>query len=101
MGSRVLTFSQGHKGYVVGEDALGNGRAGGDAGVVAAVRGVHLGDVQVPRYLGDKSPLVQRDEGGEFVEDPAERQLFCRDGCTTKHHPSIKTLDMQKKKKKL
>lgn len=46
--------------------------AGGDAGVVAAVGGVHLGDVEVPRYLGDKTPLVQWDEGGEFIEDPSE-----------------------------
>lgn len=68
----VLTFSQRYEGDVVGENALGNRLAGGDAGVVAAVGGVHLGDVKVTRYLGDKAPLVQRDEGGELVEDPAE-----------------------------
>ncbi|TNN71667.1 hypothetical protein EYF80_018018 [Liparis tanakae] len=70
--SEVLTFSQRHEGDVVGEDALGNGRAGRNAGVVAAVGGVHLGDVEVTRYLGDKTPLVQGDEGGELIEDPSE-----------------------------
>ena len=61
----VLTFRQRHQRDVVGEDALGDGRAGRDAGVVAGVRGVDLGDVEVPVGLGDKAPLVQRDEGGE------------------------------------
>lgn len=77
VGSKVLTFSQRYEGDVVGENAFGNGLAGGDAGVVAAVGGVHLGDIEVTRYLGDKTPLVQRDEGGEFIEDPSERQLGC------------------------
>lgn len=70
--SEILTFSQRYEGDVVGENALGNRRTGGDAGVVATVRGVHLGDIEVSCYLGDKTPLVQWDEGGEFIEDPAE-----------------------------
>lgn len=70
--SEVLTFSQRHERNVVREDALGNGGAGCDAGVVAAVRRLHFGDIEVARYLGDKTPLVQWDEGGEFVEDPSE-----------------------------
>lgn len=74
-GSVVLTFTQRDKGDVVGENALGNRWTGSDAGIVATVGGVHLGDIEVSRYLGDKAPFVQRDKGGEFVEDPAERQL--------------------------
>lgn len=70
--SEVLTFSQRYERDVVGENALGNGRAGRDAGVVATVGGLHLGDIEVARYLGDKAPLVQWDEGGEFVKDPSE-----------------------------
>lgn len=72
VGSGVLTFCQRYEGDVVGENALGNGRAGCNAGVVAAVRGVHLGDIEVTIYLGDETPLVQWDEGGEFIEDPSE-----------------------------
>lgn len=45
--SEVLTFSQRHEGDVVGENALGNGWAGRNAGVVAGVCGVHLGDIEV------------------------------------------------------
>lgn len=71
-GSEVLTFAQRDKRDVVGENTLGNRWTGSDAGVIATVRRVHLGDVEVSRYLGDKAPFVQRDEGGEFVEDPAE-----------------------------
>lgn len=71
-GSGVLTFTERDKGNVVGENTLGNRWTGSDAGVVAAVRRVHLGDVEVSCYLGDKASFVQRDEGGEFVEDPAE-----------------------------
>lgn len=71
-GSKVLTFTKRDKGDVVGENTLGNRWTRSDAGVVAAVRRVHLGDIEVSRYLGDKAPFVQRDEGGEFVEDPAE-----------------------------
>lgn len=74
-GSEVLTFAQRDKWDVVGENTLGNRWTGSDAGVIATVRRVHLGDVEVARYLGDKAPFVQRDEGGEFVEDPAEWQL--------------------------
>lgn len=74
-GSEALTFTQRDKGDVVGKNALGNRWTGSDAGVVATVRRVHLGDIEVSRYLGDKASFVQRDEGGEFVEDPAEGQL--------------------------
>lgn len=70
--SEILTLSQRYEGDVVGENALGNGQTGGDAGVVATVRRVHLGDIEVSCYLGDKTPLVQWDEDGEFIEDPAE-----------------------------
>lgn len=72
LGSEVLTFSQRYEGDVVGENALGNRWTGSNAGVVAAVRGVHLGDIEVSCYLGDKTPTVQWDESGEFIEDPAE-----------------------------
>lgn len=71
-GSEVRTFTQRDKGDVVGENTLRNRWTGSDAGVVATVRRVHLGDIEVSRYLGDKAPFVQRDEGGEFIEDPAE-----------------------------
>lgn len=74
-GSEALTFTQRDKGDVVGENTLGNRWTGSDAGVVATVRRVHLGDIEVSCYLGDKASFVQRDEGGEFVEDPAEGQL--------------------------
>lgn len=76
-GSEVLTFTQRDKGDVVGENTLGNRWTGSDAGVVATIWRVHLGDIEVSCYLGDKAPFVQRDEGGEFVEDPAEWQLGC------------------------
>lgn len=72
VGSEVLTFSLRHQGDVVGENALGNGRTRRNAGVVAGVRGFHFGDIEVTIGLGDKTPLVQRDEGGEFVKDPSE-----------------------------
>lgn len=71
-GSEVLTFTQRDKRDVVGENTLGNRWTGSDAGVVATVRRVHLGDIEVSCYLGDKAPFVQQDEGGEFVENPAE-----------------------------
>ena len=71
----IFTFSQWHQGDELGEDALGDGGAGHEAGVVARVRAVHLGDVQVARALGHEAPLVQRDEEGELVQHPSERQL--------------------------
>lgn len=70
--NEALTFSLRYQGDVVGENALGNRRTRGDAGVVATVRRVHFGDIEVSRYLGDKAPLVQRDESGKFIEDPSE-----------------------------
>lgn len=75
--SEALTFSQGDKRDVVGENTLGNGRAGSNTRVVSTVRRVHFGDIEVSCYLGDKTPFIQGDEGGEFIEDPAERQLGC------------------------
>lgn len=75
MNALDLTFCQGNQGDELGEHALGDGGAGDEAGVVARVGAVHLGDVQVARRLGDKAPLVQRDEEGELVQHPPERQL--------------------------
>lgn len=73
-GREILTFSHKLEGNVVGEHTLGTGWAGYHAGVVAPVWWVHLGDVQVACYLGDKSPLVQRDEAGEVIEHPSKWQ---------------------------
>ena len=53
-------------------------RVGHHAGVVAHVRGLHLGDVQVARLLGDKAPGVLSHERRVLVEDPRERELCGR-----------------------
>lgn len=60
------------------EDALGDEVhvARGEAGVVARVRGLRLGDVKVSRGLGDETSPVGRDEIGEFVQEPPVGQAW-------------------------
>lgn len=44
--------------------------------------------MEVTSFLGDKTPIVQGDEGGEFIEDPAERQISCTETNTKcQSHP--------------
>ena len=58
------------------------------ADVASYVRGLHLGDVQVPRVLGDEAPAVLGHEGGELVEHPAVDDLCRTRGETTEWaHP--------------
>lgn len=47
----------------------------GHAGVVANVGALHLGHVQVPRFLRDEATTVLLDEIWILVEDPGVRQL--------------------------
>lgn len=54
--------------------ALGH-RVGHYAGVVAHIRRLHLGDVQVPRLLRDEAAGVLLDEGRVLVEDPGKHQI--------------------------
>ena len=63
------------------EDALGGEVhvAGGQAGVVAQVRGIGPCDVQVPCGLGHEVPPVRWDEVGELIEEPAVGQA-CEGG---------------------
>lgn len=58
--------------------AVGHG-VGHHAGVVAHVRGLHLGDVQIPGFLRHEAPAVLVHEGGVLVEDPGVGQL-CEQG---------------------
>ena len=53
--------------------------AGGQAGVVAQVRGIGPGDVQVPCGLGHEVPPIRRDKVGELIEEPAVGQA-CEGG---------------------
>lgn len=64
----------------LGEDALSDDGAGNEAGVVSGVLRFHLGDVQVPRLLGDKAAAVRVQEKREFVVDPAVGHLNCNTG---------------------
>lgn len=48
------------------------------ANVAPHVRRLHLGDVKVPRVLGDEAAAVLGHEGGELVKHPAVDDL-CRD----------------------
>lgn len=49
---------------------------GHEAGVVAHVGRLHLGDVQVARLLGNESPLVLLDMQRVVVEGPRVRQIW-------------------------
>lgn len=55
--------------------ALGDG-VGHHAGVVANIRGLHFGDVQVSRLLRDEAAGVLLNEGRVLVEDPGEDQIW-------------------------
>lgn len=48
---------------------------GHHTGVVAHIRGLHLGDVQIPSLLWHKAPVVLVHKGGVLVEDPGVGQL--------------------------
>lgn len=74
----TLTFSRQVELSKLAEDTLGGEVhvAGGQAGVVAQVRGIGPGDVQVPRGLGHEVTPVRRDEVGELVEEPAVGQAY-------------------------
>lgn len=52
-------------------DAVGH-----HAGVVAHVRGLHLGDVEVPRLLRDEPPIVLLDKVGVLVENPGVSEVW-------------------------
>lgn len=60
--------------------AVGHG-VGHHAGVVAHVRGLHLGDVEVAGLLRHEAPVVLVHKGGVLVEDPGVGQL-----CKNKGH---------------
>lgn len=45
------------------------------ADVTSHIRRLHLGDVEVPRVLGDKAPAVLGNKRGELVEHPAVDDL--------------------------
>lgn len=51
-------------------------RVGNDTSVVAHVRGLHFGNVEVARLLGHKSPRVLDDKRRVLIEDPCEGK-FC------------------------
>lgn len=74
-----LTLGHGHQWDELAEDALGDGRAGDEAGVVPAVRRAHRGDVQVPGGLRHEPTLILRNEVRKLVQNPAEGQVLCRD----------------------
>lgn len=69
---RALTLCSQAEAGELAEDALGDevDVARGEAGVVAHVRGLCLGNVKVSRGLGDETSPVGRDEIGEFVQEP-------------------------------
>lgn len=52
-------------------DAVGH-----HAGVVAHVRGLHLGDVEVPRLLRDEPSIVLLDKVGVLVENPGVSEVW-------------------------
>lgn len=60
------------------EDTLGDevNVAGGEAGVVACVRGLRLGNVKVACGLGDETSPIGRDEIGEFIQEPPVGQSW-------------------------
>lgn len=76
----TLTFIgyEGDERDELGEDAPPNHGAGNEAGVVSRILSFHLGDVKVPRLLGDEAPAISVQEDGELVEDPAVGDLLCR-----------------------
>lgn len=56
------------------DPGLGDG-VGHHAGVVADVRGLHLGDVQVPRLLRDEAAGVLLHERRVLVKDPGKYEI--------------------------
>lgn len=72
----ILTFGSQVELCEFAEDTLGGEVhvAGGQTGVVAQVRGVGPGDVQVPCGLRHEVTPIRRDEVGELVEEPAVGQ---------------------------
>lgn len=73
---RSLTFSGQVELSKLAEDTLGGEVhvAGGQAGVVAQVRGIGPGNVQVPCGLGHEVTPIRRDKVGELIEEPAVGQ---------------------------
>lgn len=73
----TIVRCQGDERDELGEDALADDGAGNKAGVVSRVLSFHLGDVQVPRPLGDEAPAIGLQENRELVVDPAVGHLLC------------------------
>lgn len=76
----TLVRRQGDERDELGEDAPSDDGAGNKAGVVSGILSFHLGDVQVPRLLGDEAAAVRVQEKREFVVDPAVGHLLCNTG---------------------
>lgn len=75
-GTTCLTVAaQDQRGRRALHAALGDG-VGHHAGVVAHVRGLHFGDVQIPRLLRDEAAGVLLHEGRVLIEDPGEDQVW-------------------------
>lgn len=59
-------------------DAVGH-----HAGVVAHVRGLHLGDVEVSRLLRDEPSIVLLDKVGVLVENPGVGEGWKKNKCSS------------------
>lgn len=64
------------------DPAAGHG-VGHHAGVVARVRGLHLGDVEIPGLLGHEAPAVLVHEARVLVEDPRVAELCKHKGTSS------------------
>lgn len=75
MKTRLTITAQDQRGGRALHATLGDG-VGHHAGVVANIRGLHFGDVQVPRLLRDEAAGVLLHEGRVLVKDPGEDQIW-------------------------
>lgn len=73
--TRLTITAQHQRGGRALHATLGDG-VGHHAGVVANIRGLHFGDVQVSRLLRDEAAGVLLHEGRVLVEDPGEDQIW-------------------------